>query len=77
MNNIDFIATQMTQTYFMLLPKEEIVRFSNDINLYAQKYNQVFEICKTSIIKNNQENRDSVMRPFGEDDNSLNSGIIR
>ena len=77
MDNIDFFATQMTQTYFLMQPKEELLNLSENVELYAQKYNQVYEVCKESIIKKNKEKRDSVMWPFGEDDNSLNSEIIR
>ena len=61
MENIDFLATQMTQTYFLMQPKEELLNFSESVELYAQKYNQVYEICKASIIENNKEKRDSVM----------------
>ena len=38
MENIDFLATQMTQTYFLMKPKEELLNLSENVELYAQKY---------------------------------------
>lgn len=77
MDNIDFFATQMTQTYFLMQPKEGIAKFSEDINLYIMKYNQVYEACKSTILKNNGMKRAEAMRPYGEDENSLKSTIIK
>ena len=77
MDNIDFFATQMTQTYFLMQPKEGIEKFSEDINLYIMKYNQVYEACKSTILENNRKRRAKVMRPFGEENDSLNSTIIK
>lgn len=77
MENIDLLAQSMTQTYFMMQPKEEIAKFSEDINLYIMKYNQVYEACKSTILKNNGMKRAEAMRPFGEDENSLKSTIIK
>ena len=77
MENIDLLAQAMTQTYFLMQPKEEIVRLSEDLNLYIMKYNQVYEACKSTILENNRKRRAEVMRPFGEDDDFLKSTIIK
>lgn len=77
MENIDLLAQSMTQTYFLMQPKEKIVKLSEDLNLYIMKYNQVYEACKSTILENNRKRRAKVMRPFGEENDSLNSTIIK
>ena len=38
MNNNEFLATQMTQTYFMIMSTKQKDYFISDLTLYTEKY---------------------------------------
>ena len=73
MENIDLLAQSMTQTYFLMLSEAEKVQLLEDFNSYALMYQKVYEKSKSSIIRAKQN---AVMRPFGEDDNSLEDNFL-
>lgn len=74
MNNNEFLATQMTQTYFMIMSPEEKKYFESDLNSFTEKYMLVYETCMKNIKRMEIENFNNVNKPFG-DEESLSGRI--
>ena len=74
MNNIEFLATQMTQVYFSNMTPEEKSYYNSDVNIFTKKYMLVYEICMENIKRMENERFNKMNKPFG-DEESLNGRI--
>lgn len=55
MDNNEFLATQMTQTYFSIMSSEQKAELISDVNFYIERYRYVYDACMKKIKE--QENK--------------------
>lgn len=56
MNNNELLATQMTQTYFMIMSPRQKEYFTSDLTLYTEKYRQAYNTCLKRIEEQEKDN---------------------
>ena len=56
MDNNEFLATQMTQTYFSIMSPEQKAELISDVNFYIEKYRYVYDACMKKIKEQENEN---------------------
>ena len=65
MNNNDFLAAQIAQSY--LAQSKENKQFDD----YCAEFIALYEKAKQTVSEYEKQKRDNIMKPFGDDNNSL------